>query len=332
MSLYRQGVISVFQSTGNSQFSSEATTEIIFRQPFNNLGLGFTFSFERKYFSPFSVCTASIINPSNQIVDAFNFDPVTYKNRPLVEIRAGYSDVKIQSASEVNALKASLPLRYSGHPTFSQDFKLPGGRELRFQLSDIQASSRSARVGKQYKKGKTIISIIEDLLKIGGAQGDLTALKNDSAFSGLTLENSVLYNNRQIFTQVLPELAKRYLFTFVVENQKYIFKLADKRGPAGALIEISENTGMIEYPVSINWVHWIVKTLYGKPAGVRRGGWTKVISKVFNPTTGPVSPTGSEITALVVDEKHIWGDEQAAIEYVISPEGQPINAIPILNL
>lgn len=332
---YRQGVISVFKALEDGKFSPKPETEIIFKQPFNNLGLGFAFSFTRNYFSPYAPCQLSIINPSNEIVDAFSFDPKTYKKRPLIEIRAGYSDVKMKTFKDLDKLKVSLDKIYTGHPTFGADNKTSGGRVFNVRLNDIVAVSRTARVGKQYKKGRSILSVLDDVLKIAKVKFDLNSLIRDPDFPKLSLENTIFYNNRQIMTQVLPSLAKKYGFKFYVTNGVYEFRSSTNKGPVGVTKEVSEkNRSMIEHPVSVNFVHWKVKTFFGRPKVFDRGEWMKVVSNVFTKKSfvGPPSPTGTTVTALIVNANYSWQNESASIEYVISPSGQPINSTPELSM
>ncbi len=330
---FRQCVITVYPAA----VQSGAPVDIIFRQPYHNLGLAISYQFVLDYFQPYADCNGSILNPSNAIVDAFYFDPKTYKNRPLIEIRAGHSSVKITSLSEVESLKRTLPLRYTGHPTFFKDNKINGGRRLEFSLSNIEASSRSARVGKTYAKGRKILSVLADLAKVAKIKADFSALKKDTEFSAKVLANTIFYNNVQVMSQALPRLAKLYGFVFMADNGRYLFKLSKTQGPVGALIEINERNGMIEHPVSLNWVQWSIKTLYGQPDGLQRGGWAKVASEVFNKAES-VSPTfvgpviDSTLQALILNESHVFNDSEAFIEYTVSPDGQPINSTPELRI
>lgn len=331
---YRQAVISVFKTLDdNGTFSPTADIDIIYRQPFNNLGLAIEFSFANTYFAPYSTCNITVHNPSSDMVDAFIFDSLTYRKRPKVEIRAGYSEVKMKSNLDVGVLKGDLDLIYWGHPIFSSDDKVVGSRLFTIQLSNIVASTRVIRVQKLYRKGWTILSMLKDLASVANLKTDFSALEVDE-FASIKLDNPLYFNNRQIVSQVLPALARDFKFYYFIREGSYIFKSSTTRGIKGTLTDINSKNGMIERPVSINWVHYSVKTLFGLPEILDRGSWVRVQSPVFAKPTdaaqaGIAKLFEPEIDALIVEAKYNWNDEDAFIEYIVSPSGNPLNANPI---
>lgn len=93
---FRQAVVSVRKPTGATgstdvdklYYPPEA--EILFRQPYHNLGLAMTFNFQQSFFTPFSTCSLMIENNSTKMADVFKFDNMDYtKPRYLSKFAPG---------------------------------------------------------------------------------------------------------------------------------------------------------------------------------------------------------------------------------------------------
>ncbi len=341
---FRQAVVTVKKAIPglDGRFFEDPSAEIIFRQPYSSIGLAMAIKAEQSYFTPNTICNLQIWNPSDEMVDAFAFNTLTYLERPLVEIRAGQSDVLVQRSRNINQVTRSLPVLFTGYPTWWSDESIPraGGRLLTVRLSDMVASSRTARVGKQYRKGTLIITMLRDLMKIAQQKADFVDMDASVSFSALKLKNSLMFNNRQIFTQVLPMLARRFVFSWRVIGTSYSFTPLDSKGTSGALETISNQNGMIEFPTTINFVHWNIKTLFGFPQLFVPGQSVRVISKQFTRTTSirrrigiaNVNTGDNSITGLIVEGAYNFNDVNGDCRYKVSPDGQPINGNPILTL
>lgn len=335
---FRQSVISVFKPIdGAGNFLKIPSLEIIFRQPFHNFGLAYSFSFSKSYFAPHTTCELTIENIDNTIVDAFYFETTTYTKRPLVEIRASYSSVKMKTIQELNLLKQNLPLIYSGTPYYTQDNKIVGGRTLNISLSDFQSFTRVGRVTKSFRKGRTIISVIDELLEAAGLSGAGNStfdLQNNPEFSLLKLENDLMYNHRHVLSDILPELGRQYAFYFFVgAHGEYEFKPALNTTP-GIFKTVNSTNGLIEHPVGINFVQWNIKTFFGLPSFMYPGDRVKIESEHFKRIAGLQTNLNIDNTlqGLIVTGNYNWNDADADITYTIAADGQPVNAHPVLQI
>jgi hypothetical protein len=343
---------------------SDVATDIIFRQPYNTLGYAFSFSFEKSYFASFSPLQMRIENNSNEIADAFTFDTTNYNNpRPLIEIRAGYTELKIKNYIDRDFLKQELPLIYSGFPSYYNDSKTRGGRNLVINLSDmhvVNLSGKLSRVTARYPAGMKITDVVIDLcnkLNVKYDVGQLVAVDNiadntntalsaaaaganaifasgSPDISGARLKNrtainDLWYNNRLILTDVLPTLGRQYGFYLTVyPDGTHVFLLSGV--PAvGALIEVSASTGLIEYPTMINWTHWTFQTLFNAPACLYPGEWVKLRDPYF--LRNEVTSKGDYVTGAIVSSHYQWSDSTARCRYVLAPEGKPVESVPRLE-
>lgn len=324
----RQSVISVFRPLDDAgHFLNIPALDIIFRQPFHNLGLAYSFNFSKSYYAQFTTANLSIENIDNNIVDAFYFDTVNLKKRPLVEIRAGYSDVKLKNLTKLLTLKQSLPLIYSGTPYYNQDNKTIGGRIFNIQLSDFQSFTRVGRVVKKYSKGRLITEIIDDLLVSIKTRFSIQALIEDSEFRSLKLENNLMYNHRHVLSDILLELAKQYGFIFFVNSSgTYEFRVVSK-STSGIATDINSRNGLIEHPVGINFVQWTIKTLFGLPSILYPGDRVKIESEHFRRIALPPPNKNVDniLDGLIVDANYNWNDSSAEIQYTVAADGQPVN-------
>jgi len=296
-----------------------------------------SFNFTRSYFSPIATCNLAIQNIDNDIVSAFAFDSRTYKNRPRVEIRAGYTDFRANDAGDIEELKNRLREVYTGYPFFSSDDKIVGGRVLTVQMSDLIASARSKRISQTFSKGRTLISILEAIEKsTKGLLFSLGEIRVDAVLSTAKLENNLYFNNRQIITDILPELARTFKFYWLAKGNVFIFKPARTRGRVGSKVVVNRFNGMVEHPVSTNWVHYKLKTLFGLPELIQPGGWVRMESDFFGRSTASqvtvVKGTNDTIDGLVVEAQYDFADQVAQIIYTVSAEGQPVNTNPVLQI
>lgn len=332
---FRQSVISVFKPLdGLGNFLKVPSLEIVFRQPFHNFGLAYNFSFSKSYFAPHTTCELSIENIDNQIVDAFYFDAKPLTKRPLVEIRAGYSSVKMKTIQELNLLKQNLPLIYSGTPYYTQDNKIIGGRILNVSLNDFQSFTRVGRIVRKYFKGRRIVDIIDDLLIAGKIIGSTLDLQRDPEFRLLTLENDLMYNHRHVLSDILPELSRQYAFYFFVgPHGAYEFKPALNTTP-GVFKNVNSTNGLIEHPVGINFVQWTIKTFFGLPSILYPGDRVKIESEHFRRVALPPPNINIDNTlqGLIVAGNYNWNDTDADITYTVSADGQPININKIIAI
>ncbi len=331
---FRQSVISVFKPIdGTGNFLKIPSLEIVFRQPFHNFGLAYSFSFSKSYWAPFTTCELSIENVDNTIVDAFYFDTEPLTKRPLVEIRAGYSSVKMKKIQELNLLKQNLPLIYSGTPYYVQDNKIAGGRTLNISLSDFQSFTRVGRVVKKYFKGQSIISIIDSLITSIGAMGSTLELETPE-FQALKLENDLMYNHRHVLSDILPELARQYSFYFFIgPHGIYEFRPALNTTP-GIFKNVNSTNGLIEHPVGINFVQWTIKTFFGLPSFMYPGDRVKIESEHFKRIARLQTNLNIDNTlqGLIVTGNYNWNDTDADITYTIAADGQPINVNKIIPI
>ena len=276
------------------------------------------------------------MNTNNDIRDAFSFDYKTLKARPKVEIRAGYLD---NPESDVDALKSKLVLNYTGSPTFVSDDKTRGGRNLEVRLSDISTSTSTSRITTTIQTGASLIGAIQQLTSPLGINIDIEELSLDATLASAKFENTVFYNSRQILTDILPSLTKQYPFGFYTDPNgtlKFVSKVNKTTSNASQPENlISSLTGMIEHPVGVTWVHWQVKTFYGRPRIFKPGEWARVQSRFFADSKQgvPVSDSSTEnfIDGLIIEAKYQWKDSNAVIDYKLSAEGQPVTGYQVLS-
>lgn len=344
--LLRQAVISIRRATDLNGNFEKVAFDIPFRQPFNNLGLDFQFTFTKAYWGFFTAAELKIFNINQEMTDAFFFDSKTYKKRPLVEIRAGYSNIKALNQTDIVKLKADLPAVFTGFPNFASDDKAVGERELLVTLNDITASKRTKRVSRSYKKGRLVLSVLQDLAIQADIKVDLTALENDDTFSAIELENDLYYLNRQVLTDIYFALSKSYGFRAFFDASSpptLIFKRAGTQGIVGGFTVISEKTGMVEHPTSVNFVHWKVKTFFGRPRVLFPGDWIRVESEYMarlNKRTqasgrkigGISKPVDKTVDGVIIVADYNWQGAEALIEYTLSVQGHPEDTNPILQI
>lgn len=330
----RAAVISVFKATGETnEFADGPIVEIVFRQPFHDLGLGFTFSFTKSYVAPFGTCDLVIQNISSKIAEAFSFDRVNYTFRPRVEIRAGYSDVAITKISQLNELKNSLDVVYTGFPYYAYDEKIVGGRVLTVNLSDVSTTflqGKNARVAEEYRSGQTVIEVLKDLLgHIEGIKFDLSELSKEPSFASKRLPQNVFYNNLPIIPTVIPNLGRDFGFFFTTDaTGQLVFRPSKQAPQTGAVSIVSATTGMIEHPAKVNWTHVNVKTLFGLPRLFYPGEWMTVQSDYLDRA---LIANSKSVSGAVINGDYQWNDETAQVAYVIAPEGVPVSQNPVIT-
>lgn len=322
--MFRQAVITVRKSKGDGTFENLAVLNIPFRQPFNNFGLGLEFSFTKTYTDPTSVCNLVIHNPDDTIVDSFNYDTRKIKNRPLVEIRAGYSSFKQKTNTEIDNLKRDLSLIYSGFPFYFSDDKIIGGRTLTVDLSDKLSFNQFGRITQGFGKGTRIYTVIETILTRINQSFNLNKLKNNSDFAKLTLENTVYYNARGVLYDILPQLGRQYRFWYFYNNEGVLeFELGNVAPEPAPPISVGTATGLIEHPTGINFTQYRIKTFFARPKIFYPGEWMRAESNVFS---------GGILDGLVVESEFEFNDESAICNYIVSAEGRPVNTHPIIEI
>lgn len=334
----RQGIISILEYYGGQYWPNQ---EIIFRQPYHPWGLAYSFNFTKGIFTPFSTCTIVIYNPSPEITDSLKFDPNNPFNRPKIEIRGGESESRLLSYTpgtpaaqgELAPLKSELPLLYTGYPFFFSEDKQIGGKTLTIQCSDMSQDVATIRINDQFISGTPVLSILQKLFP----DADLTEVA--SGLSGVVTENPVYYNNLLLHSQVLPELARIYKFRYYFTQGGIVkFTMSGIPQDGNKTTIVNNTTGLIEYPVSINWCFWNIKTFFGRPVVFYPGQWMTVDltnlkgSQVLFSNTGGVTEFFGKKSGLVVEAKYNWQDESAEIQYTISPDGYPVETSPIQAL
>lgn len=324
--MYRQAIATIHVPDSRGGILKE----IIFRQPFHKLGLAMAFNFQKNYYTAFGECTLAIHNPSNEIDDAFWFDIKNYDKRPRVEIRAGYSPVKITSFTEVARLKNALPLIYTGYPYYYYDDKLVNGRVLVANLMDVQTArltgplSRTRGETEYFPKGIPVIEVVTKMLRQIGVQYDLAGM---APIANRVVDGTLFFNQRLILADVLPRLGIEYGYTFSLNaGGVYVFKaLQQTKKQAGILV--NSDTGLIYYPTHVNFTHWMVKTSFARPSIFYPGDWMTVESEHFK--RNRISPSG-RIQGVVIDAQYDFDDANAMCTYVIAPEGYPYSANPVV--
>lgn len=330
----RAAVVSIFKATDDAgNFTDAPILDIVFRQAFHDLGLAMSFNFTKSYVAPFGTCDLTIENINNNIAEAFAFDVTTYARRPLVQIRAGYSAELITQKSEIGNLKNSLPVIYSGHPFYAVDQKIVGGRNLTVNLSDVSTGflqGKNSRVCEWFRKGQKVTDVLKFMLdQIGGYRYDLSALLSDPATAALTLPSDVFYNNLPILPTVVPNLGREFRFWSTTDASGIaVFRPSKQRPPTQAFDIVSAETGMIEHPTKVNWTHWSVKTLFGRPKVFFPGEWIQTQASFVNSSNAAFSGV---VTGCVINADYNWDDESATASYVIAPEGEPVSANPVLQ-
>lgn len=328
----RAAIVSVFRATDDDGGFADEPKDILFRQPFHNLGLAMTFGFAKTYVSPFAKCDLVIENPSNLMVESFGFDRTTYERRPLVEIRAGYSDVEITTKAAIAQLKNSLDVVYTGYPYYVLDQKVVGGRSLTVSLSDVSTTflqGKRGRVSEEFRLGQPILEVVKAILKeMNGVKFDLSELEK-SPVAAKILPNSIMYNNIPIIPTVLPNLGREFGFYMSIDPTGILkFRPAGVIPATGTLATVGPKTGMIEHPARMNWTHWNVKTLFGLPMLFYPGTWMTVESDFLERGIVAESKT---LTGVVINGDYQWQDESAMTSYVIAPEGEPVESQPVIS-
>jgi len=327
----RQAVISVFAATNDfGEYTNAPIREILFRQAYHRQGLAYEFRFSKAFATPFGQCDLTIHNPSANLADAFAFDSISYKQRPRVEIRAGYA---APYDGDIEALKNALPMVYAGFPYYVYDQKIVGGRVLTVQLSDASTGmlfGPNTRISEQYRAGQPLIEVLKDLLgRIPGLQYDISELEADKRVSAVTLPADVMYTALPILSTVIPNLGREFGFAFSLDGQgKYVFRataaIADSKTPT----VISATTGMIEHPARVNWTHWNVKTLFGLPRVLYPGEWVRIESEYLDRSR---SAETKSLTGMVVNADYEFSDASATIGYVVAMDGSPISTQPVIT-
>lgn len=248
--------------------------------------------------------------------------------------------MKAIKLNDISKLKADLPVVFIGFPNFSSDDKVVGGRELIININDRRASAFSKRVSRQYQAGRLIIDIIKDLSVLAGIKIDVKALEDDEDFKKLKTVNALYFWNRPILTDLFFSLSTSYGFYFFVDGRSgnVIFTPANTRGIVGGFTVINEKEGMVEHPVSVNFINWKVKTFFGRPKVLYPRDWIRIESNFMarlNKRTqgreirGIVKPVDNTVTGLIIGADYNWGGAEAIIEYTISTTGTAFNSSPI---
>lgn len=329
---YRQAVLTVYSVTEGVEV--EVIAEIFFRQPFNRLGLAMSFGFQKTYTStgPFSDCPVVIHNPSPKIVNSLiGYDFKTYKDRPRVEIRAGYSKVQIQKFSDANKLKTSLPLIYTGYPFEFYDNKIRGGREFSVTLFDGQAVKlygNAARFFGTFAAGSYLSDIIGALCNAAKIKFEIDDIVGSSTFFSKTqVKNKLFYNGRFVLQDILPALGRSYGFSYSVGPQgSYVFRSMLNTPNLGAFEVVNATNGLIETPSRVSRTHWQIKTLFGLPRMFFPGDWMKVEAPFFERYTGK-----DNVTGCVIDADYSFDDSVGMCTYTIAPEGEPVTLFPFIR-
>ena len=193
----RQSIISIYEYLGKKTYSPMPIQEIIFRQPYHNLGLAYSFNFTKSFFAPISTAQIAIQNPSADMINALRFDPAKPMERPKIEIRAGESNFRLDSIGLINTFKTSpgMDLVYTGHPYFFTENKFPGGKTLNISCSDMDAPDRQERSNKTFRQGEiTVLLALQSLL--ANTKCDFTgiqAIKSLAGYEGIICGLSAVY-------------------------------------------------------------------------------------------------------------------------------------------
>ncbi len=332
----RQAVVSVRQPTGNTTSPdidvqyAPATTNVVFRAPYHTLGLAINFSFQKSFFAAFSECQLTIENNSSDMANAFSFN---YKNyllpRPLVEIRAGYSTYQLTDpldVADINAFKKTLPLAYTGFPYYLYDQKIRGGRQLDVRLHNFgtfRLKGPSSRITSRFPAGSPLSEVLQTCADRGAFPIDLTHM---GATATTRIRTALFYNNRQILSDVFPELARQYNFFFFKRGNTTVFFPAGVQ-VQGALRVVSASTGLIEYPAKQNWTHWAFKTLFAQPEFLQPGDWVDLQDPAFANFYGLPS---DRVSGIITQGGYNWNDDNADCDFTLAPEGFPVESRPIL--
>jgi hypothetical protein len=327
--MYRQALISIYKSQGEGQYKTIPDKVIIFRQPYHNLGLSMSFSFEKSFAVTVTDCAIEIENVDNTIADALQYDYNKPRTRPKIEIHAGQSDTKITSSSnvEINRLKASLNRVYTGFPIFFSNDKFLNSRILTIDCTDISLLLSSERVTEYYRAGTTLFTMLEDILE--NSLADLSLLRLDRAFVAIEIEQDVYYYSRFILEEIIPDLENQYGFTHYTNSSgDMVFIYLLDKGTAGSTEQniISPSTGLIEYPNTVNWIDYECRTFFDKPDIFYPGD--RVTLKSPN-LSGSTSNNLGTVSGMVTNGQYNFNDSEAEIKYIVNSYGQPFNTRPI---
>lgn len=317
----RQAVITVYESTGDGQYSPEGY-DIFFRQPWNYYGLAFNFSFEKDYFSPIADCELSIFNTSNEIDGKFTFDPSSYRGRPKIEIRAGDTKEKLIDRNKSENWKQSLPLVYTGVVYYFTKNLQQTENSLSLQLTDISLLSSTYRAnGAFFRGGTPVMLVLRKLLsQIDGLEYGFDPLL-ESKYNEL-LDRDCDFTGQFIIREAVRRLALQYGFIYFFSESGSLTFAPRKQSGKTEPQEITPETGMIGHPDSINFNHYNVKTVYGKPDIFLPKQWVSVKSNSLD---------GGELYGLIIKAAHQWDDSEAHIVYTVSPSGSPVEHTPVLR-
>ncbi len=281
-----------------------------------------------------------IDNNSTDMVDAFKFDQSDYtKPRPLVEIRAGYSEMKIEANDDtvgpatlggsspiLDQLKKDLSIVYAGHPFYLADSKTRGGRNLVVRLHDAgtwDLGGPLSRITERYPAGTALQAVLSALCEKLGAQ---TNFENFTSKGATRISSDLWYNNRLILSDIIPELSRNYGFYYFKKGDAYVFFPSGAQ-EMGDFVEISAANGLIEYPGGVNWTHYGFQTLFARPRFLQPGDWVKLKDPSF--IRFGLSDRGI-ISGIVVSAQYSFEDEQAMCNFVMAPEGYPVESQPVI--
>lgn len=321
---YRQAVIAICDFSG-----VKVKKAIMYRQPFNKLGLEFSFSFNKTYGQITTTVDLKIFNPSPETIELFVFNPKNLNNRPMVRIYAGYSDFVCRHYDDWAKLKNTLPLIFSGYPYYLNERVLANGKELNIMLTDKMSLSTEQRkrfIG-YFPQGATVFAILEAIKANADFICDLSQV---DFLRSIKIENPLMFAGQDILAYILPLLGKKYNFTFSTnENGTLVFKpTANLNNKRTNITEITNENGLIEIPERQNWAQWEVKTFFGLPHIFSVGEWVTVKSEALKGYG--VSHRG-ELTGLITEASYNFA-ENAYISYIISTDGTVSGStIPIIE-
>ncbi|MCH7928817.1 MAG: hypothetical protein IID03_12690 [Candidatus Dadabacteria bacterium] len=326
--MIRQAVISIFKANPDGTFREFADKNIVFRQPFNNFGLAFSFNFSKSIFAPVTDCQIVIQNPGDDIGKSLEYEYSESKKRPLIRIYAGYSSFMMRAFTQINinALKSTLNQVYAGFPFFYSDDKLLGGREISIELTDLSLFASKERISKSFRVDTSITDIVKKLLN-EFVEIDTTALEDNIDFSLLKIEFTVIYNNRLVLEDIIPDLERQYNFIHFTNNEGImVFRPGDDQGVTTGATQnkVNSSNGLIEFANTMNWVDISFRTFFGRPDIFYPGDRVSVKAPNLNKL--------KDTEGRIISAEYNFDDADAEISYVMNQFGQVANSKPFLKV